>query len=77
LPTLIIWGAQDALIPLEAGIRMNKLIKESSLVTFDNCGHLPQEEMPARVVAEMAKFIAGYRQSQPQFSRGFTRITRI
>ena len=59
VPSLIIWGAQDALIPLEAGIKMNKLIKDSQLRIFDSCGHLPQEEMPARVVEEMTKFIAG------------------
>ena len=64
VPTLIIWGAQDALIPLEAGIKMNKLIKESKLVIFDSCGHLPQEEMPARVVEEMTKFIAGANQTR-------------
>ncbi len=58
-PALIIWGAQDALIPLEAGIKMNKLIKDSKLVVFDSCGHLPQEEMPARTVDEMINFIAG------------------
>jgi pimeloyl-ACP methyl ester carboxylesterase len=62
MPTLIIWGAQDALIPLEAGYKINKLIKESKLVIFDSCGHLPQEEMPARVVDEVTTFIAGREQ---------------
>jgi pimeloyl-ACP methyl ester carboxylesterase len=62
-PVLIIWGAQDALIPLAAGIKMNKLIKDSKLVVFDNCGHLAQEEMPARTVSEMISFIAGLKQS--------------
>jgi len=57
-PTLIIWGAQDALIPLAAGQKMSSLIKGSELIVFDSCGHLPQEEMPARVVAEMTRFIA-------------------
>lgn len=58
LPTLIIWGAQDALIPVEAGRKMNQLIKDSKLVVFDSCGHLPQEEMPARVVEEITRFVA-------------------
>jgi pimeloyl-ACP methyl ester carboxylesterase len=62
MPTLIIWGAQDALIPLAAGYKINKLIKESKLVIFDSCGHLPQEEMPARVVDEVTTFIAGREQ---------------
>jgi pimeloyl-ACP methyl ester carboxylesterase len=56
--TLILWGAQDALIPVAAGHKLNALIKRSKLVTFDNCGHLPQEEMPARTIDEMTRFIA-------------------
>jgi pimeloyl-ACP methyl ester carboxylesterase len=60
VPTLILWGAQDQLIPLAAGRKLNSLIKDSSLVIFDNCGHLPQEEMPARVIDEVTKFIAGH-----------------
>ena len=55
--TLIIWGAQDALIPLEAGRRMSSLIKNSKLVVFQNCGHVPQEELPARVVDEVIPYI--------------------
>jgi pimeloyl-ACP methyl ester carboxylesterase len=57
VPTLILWGAQDQLIPLAAGRKFNSLIKGSSLVIFDNCGHLPQEEMPARVIEEISRFI--------------------
>jgi pimeloyl-ACP methyl ester carboxylesterase len=55
--TLIIWGAEDALIPLVAGRTMNSLIKNSKLVVFEKCGHLPQEEMPDRVLEEVTAFI--------------------
>src|SRR6185295_9128011 len=44
VPTLILWGTHDQLIPLAAGQKMNSLIKVSKLVTFENCGHLTQEE---------------------------------
>jgi len=56
-PTLIIWGAQDELIPLPAGQKINALIKGSRLVTFEKCGHVPQEEMPERVVQQISNFI--------------------
>ena len=59
VPTLILWGAHDQLIPLAAGQKMNSLIKVSKLVIFENCGHLPQEEMPARTIDEVTRFIAG------------------
>jgi pimeloyl-ACP methyl ester carboxylesterase len=56
-PTLIIWGAEDALIPWEAGRKMNSLIKNSKLVIIEKCGHVPQEEMPDRVLVEITKFV--------------------
>jgi pimeloyl-ACP methyl ester carboxylesterase len=55
--TLIIWGAEDALIPLAAGRTMNSLIKNSKLVIIEKCGHVPQEEMPERVIEEVISFI--------------------
>ena len=55
--TLIIWGAEDALIPLAAGRKMNSLIKDSKLLVIEKCGHLPQEEIPERVVDEITRFI--------------------
>jgi pimeloyl-ACP methyl ester carboxylesterase len=57
-PALIIWGAEDALIPLEVGRKINSLVKGSKLVIIEKCGHVPQEEMPERVVDEIEKFIA-------------------
>ena len=54
---LIIWGAEDALIPLAAGRTMNSLIKDSKLVIIEKCGHIPEEEMPERVFEEMMNFI--------------------
>ena len=64
VPTLIIWGAEDALIPLAAGRKMNSLIKDSKLVIIEKCGHVPQEELPERVFDEMTKFIAGSNQAE-------------
>ena len=58
-PALIIWGAEDALIPIEAGRKMNSLIKGSKLVIVERCGHVPQEELPERVLSEITKFIGG------------------
>jgi len=55
--TLIIWGADDAVIPLAAGQKMNSLIKNSKLVVIEKCGHLPQEETPEPVLAEVVNFI--------------------
>ncbi|HEX8632960.1 MAG TPA: alpha/beta fold hydrolase [Pyrinomonadaceae bacterium] len=56
-PTLLIWGAEDRLNLLEDGRRLHARIKESQLVVFDACGHLPQEEMPERFVREVLSFM--------------------
>ncbi|HEU0173743.1 MAG TPA: alpha/beta hydrolase, partial [Blastocatellia bacterium] len=55
-PTLIIWGAEDELIPLEAGRRLNSLIAGSRLVVFDKCGHVPQAETPGRFADQVRSF---------------------
>jgi pimeloyl-ACP methyl ester carboxylesterase len=55
-PTLIIWGAEDQQIPLEAGRRLNAMIRGSRLVVFEHCGHVPQEEMPERFVQDVLAF---------------------
>jgi pimeloyl-ACP methyl ester carboxylesterase len=39
--TLIIWGKEDRVIPLENGMKLNELIPESKLVTIEGGGHVP------------------------------------
>ncbi|MGH9836377.1 MAG: alpha/beta fold hydrolase [Blastocatellia bacterium] len=65
-PTLIIWGAEDELIPLEAGRQLNTLIAGSRLIVFDQCGHLPQAEAPERFVSEVRNFAASLTQDAIQ-----------
>jgi pimeloyl-ACP methyl ester carboxylesterase len=56
-PTLLIWGAEDEIYPLESGKKMHSLIKNSKLVVIEKCGHVPQEETPTRVLNEVTAFI--------------------
>ena len=56
-PTLILWGGRDRLLPLENGQRFAKDIAGSRLVVFEDLGHVPQEEDPARTVAEVRSFL--------------------
>ncbi|MEP6946060.1 MAG: alpha/beta hydrolase [Acidobacteriota bacterium] len=57
VPTLIIWGADDELIPLASGKSMHELIRGSKMIVLQNCGHVPQEETPERVISEINNFI--------------------
>ncbi len=60
-PTLILWGAQDRLIPEPSGQRFHQDIAGSQYVVFDSLGHVPQEEDPQRSVAEVLKFLTAKR----------------
>lgn len=57
LPTLVLWGAQDRLIPVLSGQRFASDIAGARLVVFDGLGHLPHQEDPARTIAELEGFL--------------------
>ena len=57
VPTLLLWGGRDRLIPLEFGERFARDIGGSKLVVFGELGHVPHEEDPALTVAEVKKFL--------------------
>lgn len=59
VPTLIIWGGRDELIPPDNAERFKRDIQGSCLVLFDDLGHVPQEEDPARTVAVLMGFLEG------------------
>ena len=48
IPTLITWGLNDQVVPLEGALGYHRLIPESRLELFERTGHLPQLERPAR-----------------------------
>lgn len=57
VPTLIIWGGRDQLIPPVNAERFQRDIEGSRVVLFDDLGHVPQEEDPARTVAVLQTFL--------------------
>lgn len=57
LPTLVICGREDAVVPLSANEAYNRAIKDSRLVVLDNCGHRPEIEETSEFLAEIAKFL--------------------
>jgi pimeloyl-ACP methyl ester carboxylesterase len=59
VPTLILWGGRDRLIPPEYGGLFSRDVAGSRLVIFGDLGHVPQEEDPARTVAALDSFLAG------------------
>ncbi len=58
LPTLILWGGRDRLIPPAVAQVFEHQIAGSRRVMFNDLGHLPQEEDPARTVLPVLAFLA-------------------
>lgn len=56
-PTLIIWGKQDRILPLESGERLHQDLQHSTLKVFDECGHIPQEERPEITIPAVFTFL--------------------
>jgi len=57
LPTLIVWGARDSLIPMRHGVAAHEAIAGSRFVVFEEAGHFPHCESPERFVETLVDFI--------------------
>ncbi len=58
VPTFILWGRQDRVIPLRVGELLHQAIPNSTLEIIEHCGHIPQEEKPDETIALISKFLA-------------------
>jgi pimeloyl-ACP methyl ester carboxylesterase len=56
-PTLILWGEEDRLIPVEAGQWLAKTLPNNRLVVYPGIGHLPQEEAVEATLADLAAWL--------------------
>jgi pimeloyl-ACP methyl ester carboxylesterase len=69
VPTLVVWGREDGLIPLAAGDLMAKEIPGAAAVILDHCGHVPQLECALPFNATLLKFLNGGAQPSSTGSR--------
>jgi pimeloyl-ACP methyl ester carboxylesterase len=58
IPVLVIWGADDGLIPLTAGRAMAAAIPDAELKIYEGVGHLPMEEAPDRTAADIDAYLS-------------------
>jgi pimeloyl-ACP methyl ester carboxylesterase len=56
LPSLIVWGEDDSIIPVAHGRAAHEAMPGSRFVSFDEAGHMPQEDQPHRFAAELTEF---------------------
>jgi pimeloyl-ACP methyl ester carboxylesterase len=57
MPTLILWGDRDSLIPVSAGRWFDTHIPNSTLIVYKNIGHIPMEETPDQSAVDVARFL--------------------
>ena len=58
-PTLVVWGKQDAIFPVECAELYQKAIPNATLSVIDNCGSRPQMEKPEAFNAAVTSFLGG------------------
>jgi pimeloyl-ACP methyl ester carboxylesterase len=58
MPTLIVWGERDAVLPVDHGHAAQQAMPSSRLEIFENAGHLPQFDDPGRFIAVVDDFVA-------------------
>lgn len=56
-PTLIVWGKDDEIIPAYHAEKFHCDIKNSTMIIYDNCGHVPQIEKAEQLEKDFLKFI--------------------
>lgn len=57
VPTLVVWGRHDQLLPLALGERYAREIPGAKLVVIEDSGHLPMIESPTAFVAAVQGFL--------------------
>jgi pimeloyl-ACP methyl ester carboxylesterase len=59
VPTLIVWGRNDRVVPVPAALSYKKRIGDNAqLEIFDHCGHVPQIERPVRFNRLLGRFLS-------------------
>jgi len=58
VPTQIIWGAKDRIIPVRHGHEAHEQMPNSRLAVFEASGHFPQLDDPRRFVRTIESFMA-------------------
>ena len=56
-PVLILWGSNDAIVPIEHGMKYHDLIASSTFVKIDGSGHCVQMEKPDIFFNHIKKFL--------------------
>lgn len=65
IPTLILWGEEDGVIPVASASWFANAIAGAKLIVYPGVGHLPMEEVADRSAADVATFLKGITAAAP------------
>lgn len=71
-PALFVWGDQDRLIPARFSKHVAEALPGAQQVILENCGHVPQVELPERTNELISEFI-----KHPEAKKDSRRRTRL
>ena len=57
MPVLIVWGAEDRIMPLHQGERIHQLVPQSQLEVFPGCGHLSPMQCASQIGPKVVEFV--------------------
>jgi len=57
MPVLIVWGAEDRIMPLRHGETMHGLVPQSEFVVIPRCGHLAQMQCAGQIGPKVVEFL--------------------
>ncbi|MDJ0721815.1 MAG: alpha/beta hydrolase [Desulfobacterales bacterium] len=77
VPTLVLWAAEDRIIPLTIGRRLSEDIPGARLALIPDCGHFLQEEKPTAVTDHIRAFIEDDRATAPRDQAGHSSAHRM
>jgi pimeloyl-ACP methyl ester carboxylesterase len=58
IPTLVVWGRNDLIVPAADGEEFAERIDGAQLEVFERCGHLPMAEHPVRFNRLLERFLS-------------------
>lgn len=57
LPALVVWGKDDKVFPAAYAERWRERLPDARVLVVDQCGHIPQVEQEAAVIARVRAFL--------------------
>jgi len=58
MPTLILWGEKDSVIPASYAARFTEVLADSEAVVYPGVGHVPMEEIPKKSAQDVRRFLS-------------------